>query len=263
MSIMDERNHLPESRSRQGESKGPREASPVGAVNYYRVLDVDPGASRLQIREAYLRLKGTFSAGSSALYSLISEEEASEQLALVEEAFRVLENELTRRDYDQSLARDRWQARQGAARFDGSDLGTESGGEPHGFHGGFAAESSTIRTTRSTLPVIKLRANGANLPEAKAKLAEIVAAGPLGDGDLFRRLREGLGVSEEEICERTKVTITYIQAIESNRFDRLPQAVYVKGFLRSYLRYLDMPVSEELVAGFADRLAEWQANHKS
>jgi cytoskeleton protein RodZ len=92
-------------------------------------------------------------------------------------------------------------------------------------------------------------------------IAMIGAADP-GDGDLFKRLRETCEVTEDEICERTKVSIAYVQAIEVNRFDRLPQAVYVKGFLRSYFRYLCVPDAEKLVAAFSARLVDWQANRK-
>jgi cytoskeleton protein RodZ len=59
------------------------------------------------------------------------------------------------------------------------------------------------------------------------------------------------------------VSIGYLRAIESNRFDRLPQAVYVKGFLRSYFRYLGVPEAEKLIAAYSQRLIDWQASKKS
>lgn len=250
-------------------------------VNYYRVLDVDPNASRMTIREAYLRLKNAYGSGSAALYSLLSEDEATAQLAQIEAAFRVLSDDVSRRAYDKEYGIKRTPtARQGAvnqvpANFSQDDLvaatlgGSVSGdlAETVAFGESTGQESDTrveavIRTTRSMLPIVKLKAPGTDAPELKEKLFELLQSADPGDGDLLRRMRETCGVSEEEISERTKVSIGYIQAIEANRFDRLPQAVFVKGFLRSYCRFLDLPEGDKLVAAFSTRLIDWQANRK-
>lgn len=251
------------------------------AVNYYHVLNVDPGATRIEIREAYLRLKSTYSAGSAALYSLISEDEAKGQLQRVEEAFRVLGDDLARREFDRSFL--------GAAGSSGGTLraGASQGEAQFAMHVGrmlhardFAASTwstngaalatpdeerdpTVVRTTRSTLPIIKLKANSVGTEELRARYGEMIATSDPADGDLFRRLREAAGVNEDEMQERIKVSIGYLRAIEGNRFERLPQAVYVKGFLRSYLRYLDVPEPEKLVTAFSSRLADWQSHKKT
>ena len=236
----------------------------LSGVNYYRVLDVGANASRIEIREAYLRLKNAYGAGSAALYSLISEEEAEGQMALVEEAFRVLNDEVSRRDYDRKLgavaATSPDGTRQGAAALGDYAPPAEA---PLFGSAGDALGGDRIRTTRSSLPIIKLKANRAADGDTQSKLVAIMEDSDPGDGDLFRRLREAVGVSEEEMCERTKVSIAYVRGIEQNRFERLPQAVYVKGFLRSYFRYLCVPDAEKLVAAFSARLTDWQANRKA
>src|SRR5690606_15616492 len=83
------------------------EPSMVGKVedplSYYEILNVDHDATRLEVRESYLRLKNTYGAGSAALYSLISEEDAAASMAKVEEAFRVLNDQVGRREYDLRL----------------------------------------------------------------------------------------------------------------------------------------------------------------
>jgi cytoskeleton protein RodZ len=113
------------------------------------------------------------------------------------------------------------------------------------------------------LQIIKLKAPKVGSEAMAERFQELMATSDAGDGDLYRRLREAAEVSEDEIVERTKVSVAYIRAIEGNRFDRLPQAVYVKGFLRSYFRYLAVPEAEKLVAAFSARLQDWQANRKS
>jgi hypothetical protein len=251
------------------------------AVNYYHVLNVEPRATRIEIREAYLRLKNTYAAGSAALYSLVSEDEAKGQLQRVEEAFRVLGDDLARREFDRSFfgavgsAGDvmRAGASQGEAQF-AMQVGrllhardfvasTWPGDVGVGLTPEEERDPTVVRTTRSTLPIIKLKANTVGSDELRARYGEMIATSDPADGDLFRRMREAAGVTEDEMQERIKVSIGYLRAIEGNRFERLPQAVYVKGFLRSYFRYLDVPEPEKLVTAFSSRLADWQSHKKT
>jgi len=93
--------------------------------------------------------------------------------------------------------------------------------------------------------------------ELRDKMNELIdQSEDIGDGGLFCSLRELAGASQEELQERTKVCIEYIRAIEENAYKKLPQSVFVKGFLRSYLKYLAAPRAEEMVAAFAKRLDE-------
>lgn len=237
---------------------------------YYDILDVAPTASRLDIREAYLRLKGTYGGGSAALYSLISDEEARDQMARVEEAFRVLGDDVSRRDYDQAHGLTRFEPPVATAELGhGTErimrmreqVATNYGAEPRAMP--VDVSGGVIRTSRSTLPVLKLKAAAAGSEELANKYQAILGAGDPADGDLFKRLREAAEVTEDEMQDRIKVTIGYLRAIEGNRFERLPQAVYVKGFLRSYFRYLMVPEAEKLVAAFSTRLSDWQTTRKT
>ncbi len=252
-------------------------ASPV-AQTYYRVLDIPTNATRLEIRESYLRLKGTYSAGSAALYSLIDEDEAARQLAEIEAAFRTLSDDIQRADYDRQIGggdlreADRQGAIAGASvtprviesdrylrmRESAASINRQRASEQPP-----AYDDATVRTQRSTLTVIKLKASAAGSPVMHEKMRDIIAAHDVGDGDLYRQLRELCSVSSDEMQERTKVSIGHLEAIETNRFERLPQAVYVKGFLASYFRYLDVPGYEKLMSAFTARLLDWQANKKS
>lgn len=42
----------------------------------------------------------------------------------------------------------------------------------------------------------------------------------------------------EDVANATKIRIEYLQAIEENNFTSLPPAIFVKGFLQHYARYL-------------------------
>jgi hypothetical protein len=236
--------------------------APVAApVNYYRVLDVDVRATRMEIRESYLRLKATYNSGSAALYSLISEDEAKEQMALVEEAFRVLNDDVARHEFDKKLGLAQEQRAAALGDFAASPVPGIAGIDTSWSDD--RPNEGMVHTQRQALPIIKLRAHRAGSDEMKRQMQELVDASDAGDGDLFRRLREICDVSHDEMQERTKISIGYLQAIESNRFERLPQAVYVKGFLRSYFRYLSAPEAEKMVTAFSARLHDWQVNKKS
>lgn len=54
------------------------------------------------------------------------------------------------------------------------------------------------------------------------------------------RLRQNL--SEKDISDELHITMHYVRAIESNRFDKLPGAVFSKGYIKSYAQYLKMDV---------------------
>lgn len=71
--------------------------------NYYALLELSPDASVDQIHRAYEHAKRTFSDDSLAVYSLYSREERRRQLEKIEQAYRVLMNESSRRQYDRRL----------------------------------------------------------------------------------------------------------------------------------------------------------------
>lgn len=54
------------------------------------------------------------------------------------------------------------------------------------------------------------------------------------DGERLRRVRLQRGLELEEIAKITKVNPTYLRFIEEERFDDLPAAVYVRGFVKCY-----------------------------
>lgn len=48
------------------------------------------------------------------------------------------------------------------------------------------------------------------------------------------------GVSLREIAASTKIGVPMLQAIEDDRFDKLPQGLFVRGFVREYARHLGL-----------------------
>ncbi len=58
-------------------------------------------------------------------------------------------------------------------------------------------------------------------------------------GREVRRIREERGISIAQVSEATRIRVPHIEAIEEGRFEDLPGRVYARGFLRSYLSYLE------------------------
>lgn len=55
--------------------------------------------------------------------------------------------------------------------------------------------------------------------------------------------RSILGLSQEEVADKTKIRLNIIKLVESGKFDELPP-VYGIAFLKSYLKFLNIPESD-------------------
>jgi cytoskeletal protein RodZ len=62
-------------------------------------------------------------------------------------------------------------------------------------------------------------------------------------GDLLRQSREQLGLSLDEIEVSTRIRRAYLEALEAEDFDALPNRVATRGFLRNYASALKLDVS--------------------
>ena len=59
-------------------------------------------------------------------------------------------------------------------------------------------------------------------------------------GSELRRQREKKNLSIGEVSERLKLPARQIEALENGQYENLPEPVFVRGFLRSYGRFLDL-----------------------
>lgn len=53
-------------------------------------------------------------------------------------------------------------------------------------------------------------------------------------GEILKKARLGKGIKRQEIVEKTKISLKYLKALEDNDFSNLPEAAFVKGFIRNY-----------------------------
>jgi cytoskeleton protein RodZ len=72
-------------------------------------------------------------------------------------------------------------------------------------------------------------------------------------GDRFRAAREARGLSLSDCSEHVRIRSVYLAAIEEDNWKAIGAAVYVRGFLRTYARFLGLD-PEEVVIAFNDEV---------
>ena len=70
-------------------------------------------------------------------------------------------------------------------------------------------------------------------------------------GNKFRTVRESQGLTLEQMASRTRIQESFLNALEEDAFERLPERVFTKGFVRAYARSLNLD-EEECLRLFAE-----------
>jgi flagellar biosynthesis protein FlhG len=167
--------------------------------HHYGNLGVSRGTSDEDIRKAYKKKREIYAQGSIAIASLFPNEKLRAEQAKLDEAYDTLLDPIRRRAYDLST---------------------------------FPEESMR---TESRSPDEAERAG--QLLLQRELLREL---GPDTDfsGAILKKVRESQGVSLAEISDRTRISRTYLEAIEEESPGDLPAAVYVRGFVTELAKYL-------------------------
>src|SRR5690348_15240459 len=69
-------------------------------------------------------------------------------------------------------------------------------------------------------------------------------------GEHLKREREMRNVSLEEVSAATRISVRFLEALESEQWERLPGGVFNRGFIRSVARFLGLD-EEGLIAEYA------------
>lgn len=76
-------------------------------------------------------------------------------------------------------------------------------------------------------------------------------------GNYLRSRREERRMSAEELSRVTRLPILSVHRIENDQFDELPGEVFVRGFLKSYARAVDLAEDDVLARYTASRRVAW------
>jgi curved DNA-binding protein CbpA len=194
--------------------------------NFYEILEVGTDATLQDVERAYRIARATYQPASSATYSLFSDDENAEILRRIEEAYAVLVDPRIRREYDARLRR-------------------EGVGLP--------ATLPSSPSPAAELPRVQPD-DALSLDSALDELDE--PSDGVYDGPALRRIRLRRGIELDEISAYTKINETYLGFIEQNRYEDLPSAVYLRGFVRELAKCLKLDprrVADSYMAQSAER----------
>ena len=202
---------------------------PLVEQDYYETLDVARSAAFEDIERAYRLACDTYCEDSLAGYPVFEVGDVELLRERIEVAYRILVDPETRRAYDLELSAQASEARvlaRGALR----------GRGPRPKRCG-PQRPCSLRSTRST-----------SSKRAKGEWT----------GARLRRARLRQGIELDEITKITKVNPTYLAFIEDERFDGLPAAVYVRGFVMGYAGCLglDADAAKRVAASYLQRYEE-------
>jgi formate dehydrogenase iron-sulfur subunit len=64
------------------------------------------------------------------------------------------------------------------------------------------------------------------------------------------RIRRGL--SEKEVADQLHITMHYVRSLEANNYDKLPGAVFAKGYIKNYAQLLELDEVELSFEGLTE-----------
>jgi hypothetical protein len=85
------------------------------------------------------------------------------------------------------------------------------------------------------------------------RIREIISRQDISGTDL-KEIRNELGVPIEKIHQETKIRLDYLNHIEADETKKLPAAVFLKGFVKAYLKSLYIEPADEISARYMNSL---------
>jgi flagellar biosynthesis protein FlhG len=195
--------------------------------NCYEILGVERGASIETVRRAYRRLSTLFEPGNPTLHGLYDEADSGALLAEVRHAYRVLTDPSARQEHDAFLFPDSMRVY--------TSVELEVDDDP--------ADQAPIDAT----PI-------EDTIDGEALSTPVATGGP---GRRLKMIRQRLGLSLEDIADRTKIATFTLKCIEDESFRDLPAAIYVRGFLKQIGQILRLE-NDPLVDEFLDAYDAWR-----
>jgi curved DNA-binding protein CbpA len=201
-------------------------------LNYYELLKIPMNSSYFEIQQAYKDALSLYDQDSVLTYSLFSREERDEILKKIKDAHSTLVDESKRAEYDRMLA-------------DSGQMTAPVSSNETRFR------SSLRSSGRTTTDEIHLHSRVKEKIGAEdiQKLSKEISSKERLSGNDLKKFREALGIDILEIHSITKISVSVLNAIEENRFDRLPPGIYLKNFLKSYAKILQLD-PQQVIDGY-------------
>jgi DnaJ-class molecular chaperone len=212
-------------------------------LNYYEMLDLKPDAALSEIRQAYNIAMQLYQTDSLTSYSFFSPEERQAIIDLLEKAYLTLINEKKRKEYDDELIR--------------SGILSET------------AKSPVVKTSVGIFGINRDQGKHCALKNAAALRAKVTASKFIGEilsqeevsGPDLAKIRNELAVPLEQIAQETKIRIDFLHSIEGDDRRAFPAAVFLKGFVKAYLKSLCLEPVDEICIKYMSRSVQASKEH--
>ncbi|MDX8392900.1 MAG: helix-turn-helix domain-containing protein, partial [Mariprofundaceae bacterium] len=183
------------------------------------VLRLSPQASKLEIINAYRSVTLTFRNDSLAVYSLYGEDDLETIRQQIDVAYAILSDREKRDAYDQQ-------------RRDNLCLHTAPEKEKK------TVQQHASKKTENTVQeasdnVVNLRSKVQQMdydPELERRIRSATSF----PGTMLREVREYRGLSLHDLAGHTRISMSYLKAIEAENDTCLPEVAYLKGYLAQY-----------------------------
>ena len=213
-------------------------------LNYYEILKIPMTSSYLEIKRAYKDALSLYSEDSIVTYSLFSKEEREKIKDDIENAFSTLTNDQKRAAYDQMLV-------------DSGQVDTIIPSREKLY------PSTPPSSPRESVNENQLysRVKEKLLTEDVKTLSDEILLKERLSGEDLQKLRKAVDVKLEEIQYITKISASVLMAIEENRFEELPPVTYLRSFLKSYAKILQID-PQKVIDGYLKTISLAQkTNH--
>jgi len=165
---------------------------------YYEVLSISHDATTADVIDAYGKLKLIFQPESLATYSLYSEDELKHLREQIEDAYQTLSDKHKRFEYDAEV---------NPNQIASPKEELESIDKP---------EKIQLQPSK---PINKI-----TMPDSFKQIS----------GKALKDIRKSQNISLKSIASQTKVSLEYLEAIESENKATFPAPFYFKSFLKQY-----------------------------
>jgi curved DNA-binding protein CbpA len=192
-------------------------------LNYYEILEIPMTSSYFEIKRAYKDALSLYNEDSIVTYSLFSNEERDKIIEDIKNAFSTLTDDQKRAAYDQMLV-------------DSGHVETLIPSREKKYI------STPLSSTHTSVNESHLysRVKEKLLTEDVKTLSDEILLKERLSGDDLKKLRKAVDVKIQEIQHITKIRTSVLKAIEENRFEELPPDTYLRSFLRSYAKILQI-----------------------
>jgi DnaJ-class molecular chaperone len=213
--------------------------------NYYTLLGISPEATFEEVRSAYDQAMSIYSTDSIATYSLLTREERERMLSRLVDAYKTLTNSQLRKEYNSFLVE--------KGELSPQEIGLSSLGDCDTAKGKLRDVNVESLVQREERTENKNQLSGDNL-DLPDNLTSVT-------GRDIKMLRIAGDISLEEIYRKTNIPKKTVEDIEEENFENLPALVYLKGFLKTYAKVLNI-YEDQMVDGYIERFLEWKNTYQ-